>query len=80
MPQNVQSRKMDRIPINAQSPKTEQKEEIENMARSIISNEIESVIKNRWLHRWIPQTFKQELTSIPSKLFKKISEKETLLN
>ena len=55
------------------------KEEIENMARSIISNEIESVIKvlstkkkprNRWLHRWIPQTFKQELTSIPLKLFK----------
>ena len=64
-------------------------EEIENMSRSIISNEIDTVIKNLPTNKSprpdgftgeFYQTFREEITPMILKLFQKIAEEETLPN
>ena len=64
-------------------------EETENTNRQIISNEIETVIKNLPTNKRpgqdgftgeLHQTFREELTPILLKLFQKIAEEETLPN
>ena len=64
-------------------------EELENINRSITSNEIETIIKNLPINKSpepdgftgeFYQTFREELTPILLKLFQKIAEGETLPN
>ena len=64
-------------------------EEIENMNRSVISNEIETVIKNLPTNKSpgpdgftgeFYQTLREEITPILLKLFQKIAEEVTLPN
>ena len=64
-------------------------EEIENMNKPITSTEIESVIKNLLTNKSpgpdgftgkFYQTFREELTPIPLKLFQNIAERGTLPN
>ena len=64
-------------------------EELENINRPITSNKIETVIKNLPTNKSpgpdgfmgeFYQTFREELTPIPLKLFQKVAEGETLPN
>ena len=64
-------------------------EEIENLNRPITSMEIETVIRNLSTNKSLGpdgftaefyQKFREELTSIPLKLFQKISEEDKLPN
>ena len=86
--QKTQHKRNGQIVRNIQSPKTEP-EDIENMNRQIISNEIESVIyklpKNKILGLddftgKFYQTCREELTPSLLKLLKNIAEEGTLVN
>ena len=79
---------MDKLLERYNLPRLNQ-EEIENMNRTVTSNEIETVIKNLPTNKSLApdgftgefyQTFREELTPILLKLFQKISEEGTLPN
>ena len=80
--------KMDKFLARCNFPRLNQ-EELENISRTITSNEIETVIKNLPTNKSpgpdgftgkFYQTFREELRPIFLKLFQKIAERRTLPN